>query len=250
VRFDEAGPDGLLRASGLLRYVQDVAWQHSDDLGFDRAWYATRGVVWLVRAAELVISGAIPMGSRLEVTTSVVGHRKVWARRRSEALLDGAVMGWAHTDWVLVDGRGAPVRIPAEIDRAFPNPIAAFQVGRVELPDLGRPARGPASRMSFRVRPHELDPNDHVNNATYVDWLEEALPERAALAVLPRRYRLEYVSAAGPSDHLEADTWSDDRGWSVRLRLARGPAGAGGPDGDGGPGRIHGPDVVRARLEL
>ena len=29
VRFDEAGPDGLLRTSVLLRYAQDLAWYHS-----------------------------------------------------------------------------------------------------------------------------------------------------------------------------------------------------------------------------
>jgi hypothetical protein len=36
VRFDEAGPDGNLRTSGVLRYAQDVAWRHSEVLGFDR----------------------------------------------------------------------------------------------------------------------------------------------------------------------------------------------------------------------
>ena len=40
VRFDEAGPDGLAPDVGLMRYAQDVAWQHSTALGFDRAWYA------------------------------------------------------------------------------------------------------------------------------------------------------------------------------------------------------------------
>ena len=32
VRFDEAGPDGLLRTSSLLRYAQDLASHHSDSM--------------------------------------------------------------------------------------------------------------------------------------------------------------------------------------------------------------------------
>ena len=44
VRFDEAGPDGHLRTSGLMRYAQDVAWQHSAALGFGRDWYLERGL--------------------------------------------------------------------------------------------------------------------------------------------------------------------------------------------------------------
>ena len=44
VRFDEAGPDGLVRTSTLLRYAQDLAAHHSAERGFDRAWYAERGL--------------------------------------------------------------------------------------------------------------------------------------------------------------------------------------------------------------
>ena len=63
VRFDEAGPNGLLRASGLLRYAQDIAWMHSEALGFDRAWYRERELAWLVRAAEVTVGSGIAMGA-------------------------------------------------------------------------------------------------------------------------------------------------------------------------------------------
>ena len=62
VRFDEAGPGGRLRTSGLMRYAQDVAWQHSTALGFGRDWYLERGLTWLVRSAELEVLAPIPMG--------------------------------------------------------------------------------------------------------------------------------------------------------------------------------------------
>jgi medium-chain acyl-[acyl-carrier-protein] hydrolase len=219
VRFDESGVDGLLRASTLLRYVQDVAWVHSELLGFDHAWYAERGIAWLVRAAEVAVLRRIPMGGSIELTTDVVGHRKVWARRRSEAFLDGDLVGWIHTDWVLVDGCGALTRIPSEIDVAFPNPIADFPIGRVELADEDA---GVATERAFQVRPYELDPNGHVNNAAYVDWLEESIPDQSAARRLPRRYRLEYASAAGPGDHLVASTWPEGSSWMHRLRAAGG----------------------------
>lgn len=224
VRFDEAGVDGLIRASTLLRYVQDVAWVHSERLGFDRAWYAERGIAWLVRAAEVALLGRIPMGESIELTTQVIGHRKVWARRRSEAFMDGDPVGWIHTDWVLVDRRGALARIPPEIDAAFPNAVADFPIGRVDLPLASAAGAGragdpgaPAER-AFRVRPHELDPNGHVNNAAYVDWLEESIPEAPATTRLPRRYRLEFAASAGPDEELVASTWPDGRSWNHRLR--------------------------------
>ena len=63
VRFDEAGPDGRLRTSGLLRYTQDLAARHSEALGYDRAWYRARGLTWLVRTAELDVRAPIPYGA-------------------------------------------------------------------------------------------------------------------------------------------------------------------------------------------
>jgi hypothetical protein len=57
VRFDEFGPDGSLPASGFLRCVQDMAWVHSQRLGFGREWYAQRGLTWLVRALTIELHG-------------------------------------------------------------------------------------------------------------------------------------------------------------------------------------------------
>jgi acyl-ACP thioesterase len=234
VRFDEAGPDGLVRTSALLRYAQDIAWTHSERLGFDRAWYERRTLAWLVRAAELVLHVPIPLGAELELATWVAGYRKVWARRRCEVRFGDRPAAAVDTDWVLVDGRGAPVRIPPEFGAAFPSARLAVQLGRVNL--VAAPPD--ADRRALRVRPHELDPNDHANNAAYVDWLEEsvlAARGRAAgdtpLTALPRRYRLEYATAAGPAADLSAETWFDDGAWSHRLTLE------------------DGREVLRARLE-
>ena len=77
---------------------------------------------------------------------------------------------------------------------------------------------------------------DHVNNAVYADWLDEAILAAArpvvptAVAAVPRLARLEYARAAAPGATVDADVWQADGGWSCRLS-----------DGDG--------DLLRARLE-
>jgi medium-chain acyl-[acyl-carrier-protein] hydrolase len=222
VRFDEAGPDGLLRTSVLLRYAQDVAWHHSASRGFDRAWYAERGLAWLVRAAEVALLAPIAVGSELVGTTRVVGWRRVWARRRTEFVdAAGALVAWTQIDWVLLDARGAPTRIPAEFEPVFGAPTATFGLGRVALGDPPDDARD----IRFTVRPQELDPMIHVNNAVYADWLDEALIEAGdtpATRAVPRLARLEYAAPADAGADLEAAAWRTDAGWSYRLRDERG----------------------------
>ena len=224
VRFDEAGPDGLLRTSGLLRYAQDVAWRHSEERGFDRTWYRDRGLAWVVRAAELEMDAPVGIGSTIAATTEVVGYQRIWARRRAECRLPGGgLAGWIQTDGVLIDDRGRLARVPAVIAERFPAPVLADPLLRVPL---GEPPPG-ATRHAIRVRPHEIDPMNHVNNAVYVDWLEEALlaagPEgERATSICPRRLRLEYAAAAEPSSEVETVTWPTDAGWACLIRARDG----------------------------
>ena len=218
VRFDEAGPDGWLRTSVLLRYAQDVAWHHSASRGFGRSWYAERGLTWLVRAAEVAVLAPIEVGSEIEGTTRVVGWRRVWARRRTDFRDPaGILLAWTQIDWVLLDRNGAPTRIPSEFDAVFGAPTVPFGLARVALDE---PPAG-ASRMSFTVRPHELDPMDHVNNAVYADWLEEAVigaGDLPATRAIPRLARLEYAAPADAASSVVADVWPERGGWSFRLR--------------------------------
>jgi acyl-CoA thioesterase FadM len=217
VRFDEAAPDGLLRTSSVLRYAQDLAWQHSADRGFDRAWYADKDLTWLVRTAELRLLAPIEVGSTIIGTTGVVGYRRVWSRRHSDFRdTAGTIAATADIDWVLLDGRGAPTRIPPIFEEVFGAMPATFPLGRVALDEPPTDAL----RLRFDVRPQELDPLDHVNNAVYADWFDEAILAAGDLATtrsLPRVVRLEYALPAGPGETLEATVWPDPDGWSYRL---------------------------------
>lgn len=221
VRFDEAGPDGRLRTSALLRYAQDVAWRHSEQLGFDRAWYQARGLGWVVRGCELEVSAAIPIGHTLRVSTAVVGHRRIWARRMGAChLSDGSPAATVTTDWVLLDARNRIVRIPADFGLAFANPEVSSEIVRV-----APPTDAAVAVTELRVRPSDLDPLDHVNNAVYLDWLEEALEAagwRAATEGLPRSYRLEYLASAARGDSVSVDLHGAPEAWTGVIRRADG----------------------------
>ncbi|HEY6014163.1 MAG TPA: acyl-ACP thioesterase domain-containing protein [Candidatus Limnocylindrales bacterium] len=231
VRFDEAAPDGWLRTSVVLRYAQDLAWHHSASRGFGRAWYGERGLSWLVRAAEIAVLAPVEVGAEIEGTTQVVGWRRVWARRRTD-FRDGAgnLVAWTLIDWVLLNRAGSPARIPGEFDAVFGAPAVPTGLARVTLVT---PADG-TRHHGFSVRPQELDPMDHVNNAVYADWLDEAViaaGDPAATRAIPRLVRLEYAAPAAAGSDVSAELWPELGGWSMRLRDSAGR------------------DLLRARLE-
>lgn len=215
-RFDECGPDGRLRTAGLMRWAQDCAWVHSERLGFGREWYAERGLWWLVRCAELSVSGHAALGETVSVTTSVVGWRRVWARRATTvAGADGRPVAVALTDWVLTDARGMPTRVPAEFGEIFGG-VEVFEPARVTL----EPTPVDAAEVRFAVREHEIDPMAHANNAVYLDWLEEAALELGVDGLT--RFRLEYVAAAAQGANVISRAWRRGAGVGYRLMGADG----------------------------
>ncbi|HEX7473399.1 MAG TPA: acyl-ACP thioesterase domain-containing protein [Candidatus Limnocylindrales bacterium] len=226
-RFDECGPDGLARPSALLRWAQDVAWIHSERLGFGREWYAERDMAWVVRAVELALNAPIKMGTTVEVETRVIGMRRVMARRRTEVRApDGSLAASILNDWVMTDvRRAAPARVPAEFPALFGVPPEGYEPIRVSLPAMP----GDAPRIAVQARAHEIDPMAHVNNAVYLDWLDEAVGATGeagatAIATLPRTYRLEYLLPVGRGVAHVATPWPmDGGGWAYRLIRGDGP---------------------------
>ena len=223
VRFDEATPRGLLRGSALLGYVQDVAWLHSEAMGFPRAWYREMGVAWLVRAVEARLLAPIEDTETIAVTTRLTGYRRVMARRETEvAGQAGEPRAIVLIDWAMTDGH-APVRIPAAFDRAPIDGPGPFTPIRVDLPQVPPDA----TALHFTPRLRELDPMNHTNNSVYLDWLDEAVAAAgadgdAATAGFPRNYRMQYLRPAEPGAALVSTAWRDGPGWAYRLADADG----------------------------
>lgn len=217
VRFDECGADGALRTSGYLRYMQDAASVHSSLAGYTREWYRERGLFWLVRHVDLRVTDSSGYGDTLDVSTEVVGFRRIWARRRS-VFTDraGRMLAEGAVDWVLTGGQGRPVRIPAEISRRFAAGLReGYEPGRVHVP-------APPLEAQLRTRAverSELDPLGHLNNAAYVDHLEAAFAELGHdfAATLPRRVRIEYHLPALAGETIVASAWPREDGWAWTL---------------------------------
>jgi acyl-CoA thioesterase FadM len=212
VRFDEAGPDGMLRPSGYLRFAQDVAWQHSEAEGYDRAWYEARQRHWLVRSVTLRLLAPAAYGSRIEVTTEVTGWRRVLARRRTRFVADdsaGDLCAEAVTDWALLGPTSRPVSVPKAIVERF-APGASFAPLRVSLP----PAPPDAAVVADRVRDADVDPMGHLNNAAYLDLIDAALKGTAdgwAVPIDGRTYQVAYLRPASAGSELSIVTWALDQ---------------------------------------
>ncbi len=218
VRFDECDAGGSMRPSALLRAVQDLAWQHSTAAGFDRDWYRLHGLTWLVRFADLQMTHGVDSGSTLHMTTTITGLRRVWARRETFVHVGdhARLVGRTTIDWVIVDGAGRPTRVPEAIVQGFHEAAPTFAPSRVHLQ-----AAPPDSAVEpWVVGVRDLDPMAHVNNATYLDIMDEILASATGALTGPNppvRYEVEYLRSALPRTVVSIRHWVDGPATAFQL---------------------------------
>lgn len=122
VRQYELDVLGHVNNAVYLNWVEQVAIDHVEALGFGRTWAEAHGGAWVVREHQVTYHRPVLYGDIVVVTTlpqrleGARGWRNTEIRRES----DGALTTDVRSQWIWVralDGR--PARIPAELLRAF-----------------------------------------------------------------------------------------------------------------------------------
>lgn len=211
VRHYETNAQNELPMSALFRLFQETAMRVTRAAGFGVEWFAERRTVWVLRAMTVEHRRPIRYPDELEVSSWLSDAGKVRAQREYLArdATTQEIVARGCGEWVHLNGETLlPARIPAEI-------LARMQPTGIRAVPRRAPRAYPAPRAPIeyrtarRVQRYEADGMQHVNNAVYVDWLEEALADALApLTASARRFRvyrhdIEYIRAALPHDAVE-----------------------------------------------
>jgi acyl-CoA thioester hydrolase len=114
--------NGHVNNVAFVQWMQDVAIRHFDAAGGRAAMQAVGGA-WVVRSHQVEYLLPAFAGERVEVLTWVANFNRALSSRRYRFLraADGKLLVRGETQWVFVSTEtGRLLRIPAEIQRAFP----------------------------------------------------------------------------------------------------------------------------------
>ena len=99
--------------------------------------------------------------------------------------------------------RSRPVK-PKNILDGEKNPPVSSEF--TELPKEHAPNSGNSREKSFEVRLHDLDANDHVNNAVYVEWDVESVPREIYKGCRLSGWDVIYRKGAHLGDEVKVNT--------------------------------------------
>ena len=221
VRSYEVEPDGRLRLVVLLRMLQEAAWQHAHLLGKGFAERADGAYFWVLARLRLRMTRYPRWGERFSVRTFPVGTDRLLALREfSMHDSSGDVVGRAQTGWLIIDGgRGRPVRPqPIVADLPLSEPEYANDPGRIVPPESPRTV-GP-----FPVQYHDIDQYRHVNNASYLEWVIDALDPGRAMTAQIEELAVDFVKETLLGDTYRVQLSCDES--TDRFQILRGSDGA------------------------
>jgi len=147
VRLYELDSNGHVNNAVYLNYVEQVALEHVEAMGFGRDWYRANGGGWFVREHHARYLRAATFGDFLLLTTiplrmgAASGERHTTIHREA----DGELLTEVRTLWAWVREDGRPGRIPDELRSLFrggppTDSTAAHLIGSGRARRRGAPA--------------------------------------------------------------------------------------------------------------
>ena len=175
IRSYEVDCSGRLSIVSIFNLMQEAASKHADALGVSVQQLLSENYTWLLSRLKIRIDTYPVWGDQLAVHTWPSGIERLFALRdfylkdHNNNHVAAALSAWLVLDTL----KRRPVRISRFIERL--NPLEGNHVLSDPIEKLPKVEAFTYERR-FRVRYRDLDINQHVNNASYVEWMYESLP--------------------------------------------------------------------------
>ena len=174
ITADQVTPFQYLRPSSLLRYLQELSIEHTEELGMPRQYTLDKGLLWVVAKQHIEIKRMPKYDETITISTWPSKTMHVLFPRSYEVKdKDGNVIIEGASIWALIDIK----------TRKMINPNEHGIV--VEDLSNGRPFNIPLSnRIPFDLTQNGeilaqfsfCDLNGHINNTSYLDIAENMIP--------------------------------------------------------------------------
>lgn len=175
IRSYEVDCHSRLSIVSVFNFMQEAASQHADALGVSIQQLRSENYTWLLSRLKIKMNAYPVWKDQLTVDTWPSGGQRLFALRDFELNdQNNRTVGAALSAWLVLDTvKKRPVRVSSFVDRL--KPVEGDHILPDQLDKL--PAiENHTHERSFRVRYRDLDINQHVNNASYVEWMLESMP--------------------------------------------------------------------------
>ncbi|MCF7803155.1 MAG: hypothetical protein K9N46_12630 [Candidatus Marinimicrobia bacterium] len=217
IAYSDVGPDLHIRLGALFCHLYQVTLNLRKMQGQDIQSTRRLGMGWFVRKMRLTLKEYPEYEARLRIVTRVVGVHGIRLYRDYDILLRQKRIGHLISAWVYMN-----------LDRRKPQPVPNSLIGGStpnetnSVADWKPPSdiRNPDT-CDISVRSGDFDSNGHVNNTTYIDYLETACQRCLAQPYRIRQYNITFLQEI-PLDTDAVEVALSKDGSAVSFRMCAG----------------------------
>ena len=193
----QVNPDGKISLTSLADLFQEIAWAHADSADFGRNLSGMQ-LMWALARLEITLLEFPRWGQTIRLFTGSKGADKLFAFRD--------FMVWDEQERMLVRGMSSWLLLNSDTKR-IQKPEAILPSALFD-PTM-KPERQPQKLVAtgnliatekLKVRFSDLDLNYHVNNTSYIRWVENFLADHR---IYPSNLAINYLAECRKDEVLE-----------------------------------------------
>lgn len=175
VRYSELDCTMTLKPSALLQFLQDLASDNAEKLGFGYSYIVKKNLAWFLLKYRIEFADYPENLHSLTIETEPRGYNKLFAYRNFNIKNKDKIIGQASSTWCLIDFVNKtmlPVQSALQSNphmkqyKKNEDDLIYNKIKSIEKID---------KESTFSVKFDELDVNKHANNANYISWALEPL---------------------------------------------------------------------------
>lgn len=213
VHVYETGPDGKVNLFSLFNYMQDIASDHAEKLGFGRSDLLKYNNFWVLSRMYAEIDNLPSWKEKLIASTWPCGTDNIFAMRSYKIRFpDGRPIASATSSWLIIDRTTKKIRRPGEMFTQY-NSDNKKLIPPVRNPEKLHELPGNCEEVSrFRVRISDLDVNLHTNNVNYLKWACDTYSLSFAMDHHPYSAEINYLAESMFNDEIIIRSVKKDEG--------------------------------------
>ncbi len=188
IRYSSLDSKGQLKLISILNFFQDVSAEHAFKMGISGFDLAKKNFAWVVSRYQIKIRKSPQWNDEILIKTWRIPYKNLYELRYFNIQdKHGINIINATGIWIMVKKENSrPVRLSRFIpdymlwenrgnsgQSFFNNPVIQNLNQTKELRIPGKIH----CQIPFKVRMQDIDLNQHVNNAIYVEWAVETIPK-------------------------------------------------------------------------
>jgi acyl-ACP thioesterase len=197
-------PNGKLRLSSLADFFQEIAWRHADSADFGKN-LLEENLSWVLSRFDIKGKQLPTWGDAIRVYTAGRGVDKLLAFREFMVTdLQGNSLAEAMSSWVLLNMETKRLSRPESVlPKGLFDPTLRpdWQPERIRL-------KGTLESVTqIQVRYSDLDLNNHVNNTSYIRWIEDVLKVSGIDFI---NLSINYLAECHLGEMVQVELWRGD----------------------------------------